>query len=169
MHLNETTYYQLSLWDEDDRILMEDFNGDNAKIDAALKANADAAAGKADAEDVAALEAAVAGKGNCRIASGTYTGNGNTGAQHPNTLTFPFEPKLLVIQNEAGAATDEYRPYEREMMLLVRPVGLFSYDGYSLNYHNIVTWSGNSVSWYGSNAVIQLNQDGDTYHYVALG
>ena len=40
--MNYTQNYQLCLWDEDDRILMEDFNGDNTKIDAALKANADA-------------------------------------------------------------------------------------------------------------------------------
>ena len=39
--MNETSYYQLCLWDEDDRILREDFNGDNAKVDAALKGLAD--------------------------------------------------------------------------------------------------------------------------------
>ena len=57
--MTKTTNYQLCQWESTDRILMEDFNGDNAKIDAALKANADAAAGKADAEDLAALEAKV--------------------------------------------------------------------------------------------------------------
>ena len=40
--LNQTTNYQLSQWETTDRILMSDFNDDNAKIDAALKANADA-------------------------------------------------------------------------------------------------------------------------------
>ena len=42
--MNHTTNYQLSQWEASDRILMSDFNSDNAKIDAALKANADAAA-----------------------------------------------------------------------------------------------------------------------------
>ena len=34
--LNQTTNYQLSQWEATDRILMSDFNADNAKIDAAL-------------------------------------------------------------------------------------------------------------------------------------
>ena len=40
--LNTTTNYQLCQWEGTDRILMEDFNYDNQKIDAALKATADA-------------------------------------------------------------------------------------------------------------------------------
>ena len=39
--MNQTANYQLSQWDPTDRILMEDFNSDNSKIDAALKAQAD--------------------------------------------------------------------------------------------------------------------------------
>ena len=42
MPTNHTENYQLSQWERSDRILMEDFNADNAKIDAALKAGADA-------------------------------------------------------------------------------------------------------------------------------
>ena len=40
--MNQTANYQLCQWEANDRILMEDFNTDNEKIDAALKANADA-------------------------------------------------------------------------------------------------------------------------------
>ena len=51
--MQHTQNYQLSRWEKDDRIMMEDFNADNAKLDAALKANADAVSalevGKADA------------------------------------------------------------------------------------------------------------------------
>ena len=39
--MNQTANYQLSQWDPTDRILMEDFNSDNSKIDAVLKAQAD--------------------------------------------------------------------------------------------------------------------------------
>ena len=46
--MKKTTNYQLSQWDATDRILREDFNGDNAKIDAAIaavkQASADAVA-----------------------------------------------------------------------------------------------------------------------------
>ena len=41
MPTNHTPNYQLSQWERDDRILMEDFNADNAKIDAAIKAEAE--------------------------------------------------------------------------------------------------------------------------------
>lgn len=39
--MNQTTNYQLNQWQASDRVLMADFNSDNAKIDAALKALAD--------------------------------------------------------------------------------------------------------------------------------
>ena len=47
--MNQTANYQLSQWESTDRILMSDFNNDNSKIDAALKANADAIAAEAAA------------------------------------------------------------------------------------------------------------------------
>ncbi len=40
--MNQTSNYQLNQWQLHDRIQMQDFNADNAKIDAALKAEADA-------------------------------------------------------------------------------------------------------------------------------
>ena len=48
--MHTTDNYQLCQWESADRILMESFNGDNQKIDAALKASADAIAAKADAD-----------------------------------------------------------------------------------------------------------------------
>lgn len=41
--MEHTEYYQLSLWEQDDRIQMEDFNADNAKIDAAIAEKANSA------------------------------------------------------------------------------------------------------------------------------
>ena len=58
--MTKTTNYQLNQWEKSDRIMMDDFNADNEKIDAALKSNADKAA--------AALAAAIEEKypGLCR-------------------------------------------------------------------------------------------------------
>lgn len=42
MATNYTTNYDLCQWESTDQVLRTDFNADNAKIDAALKANADA-------------------------------------------------------------------------------------------------------------------------------
>ncbi|WP_312634503.1 hypothetical protein [Oscillibacter sp.] len=55
--MDRTEQYQLSRWQKSDRILMDDFNADNAKIDAALAVNAAAiAAEKATREAGAAAE-----------------------------------------------------------------------------------------------------------------
>ena len=47
--MNQTANYQLSQWEASDRILMSDFNDDNAKLDAAIKANVDAITAEAAA------------------------------------------------------------------------------------------------------------------------
>ena len=45
--MTKTTNYQLNQWAKTDRILMDDFNADNAKLDEALAVHAAALAGKA--------------------------------------------------------------------------------------------------------------------------
>lgn len=45
--MTQTPNYKLTQWAKTDRIRMEDFNGDNSKIDAALKAHDTAIAAKA--------------------------------------------------------------------------------------------------------------------------
>ena len=71
MSSSHTPNYQLSQWVRSDKVLMEDFNTDNAKIDAALKAEADVRSAA-----VSALEQKVNAVPLQRFASGTYTGNG---------------------------------------------------------------------------------------------
>ena len=66
--LNQTANYQLSQWESTDRILMADFNADNAKIDAALKANAEAITAEAEARN-----AAISAEESARLAQPTYT------------------------------------------------------------------------------------------------
>ena len=51
MSTNHTTNYDLNQWEGTDKVLRTEFNADNAKIDAALKANADAIAAEAAARE----------------------------------------------------------------------------------------------------------------------
>lgn len=141
--MEHTEYYQLSLWEQDDRIQMEDFNSNNAKIDAALA-------------------------GGAKIATGSYTGTGQYGASHPNTLTFDFAPKLVLISQ----ADNEVR----SSMLLISGQtrgGLFpNYGSSSGNViKNYISWSGTSVSWYAerNESDQQLNAGGVRYLYLAIG
>ena len=47
--MNQTANFQLCQWEATDRILMENFNKDNEKIDTALKENTDAIAAETTA------------------------------------------------------------------------------------------------------------------------
>ena len=166
--MKQTEHYGLNQWELADRIRMEDFNGDNEKVDAALKGQAEALAAETAAREEVA--AAVAACGNCKIAYGTYTGNGNYGSDHPNCLTFPFEPKLVIVQNKsvASAQISGSNSMSWGMMTAIRPLNGFILDGVSWTLR--LTWSGNSLSWYNTiNAELQMNKSDNTYLYLALG
>ena len=60
MSTDHTTNYDLNQWEGTDKVLRTEFNADNAKIDAALKTNADAIAAEAAARE--ALAGTVSGK-----------------------------------------------------------------------------------------------------------
>ena len=64
MSTNHTTNYDLNQWEATDKVLRTDFNEDNAKIDAALKANADAIAAEAAAREAGDETVAA---GNCWV------------------------------------------------------------------------------------------------------
>ena len=166
--MKQTEHYGLNQWELADRIRMEDFNGDNEKVDAALKGQAEALAAETAAREE--LAAAVAACGNCKIAYGTYTGNGNYGSDHPNCLTFPFEPKLVIVQNKSvsSAQISVSNSMSWGMMTAIRPLNGFILDGVSWTLR--LTWSGNSLSWYNTiNAELQMNKSDNTYLYLALG
>lgn len=73
MPTNHTENYQLSQWERSDRIQMEDFNSDNAKIDAALTQ----------------LQATA-----LRIHTGLYIGEGKP----EKTIELPFTPKFMWLE-----------------------------------------------------------------------
>ena len=94
MASQETPNYRLSRWAGTDRILVEEFNDNWDKIDTALKGNADAVAAETAAREagISALQTALTSCGNCKIVTGSYTGNGKTGAKKPIILNFPGKP-----------------------------------------------------------------------------
>lgn len=67
--METTTNYKLPQWVKADQIKMDDFNRAFANIDAALKANADAAASKASSAELNAVqqEVAAAREANCLV------------------------------------------------------------------------------------------------------
>lgn len=149
--LQQTEYYQLSLWNQDDRILMETFNGNNETIDAALKAEADARE---------ALAETVARCGNCQLWLTTYTGSGKAGATQ-NSVVFPSKPTLAFVIAPNGS----FMPirYGAENCLAV-------VDGRDYPMQNISSWNGNTVTWFNNsgNTDCQLSVAGVEYTVIAL-
>ena len=151
--MNKTANFQLTQWEKTDRIMMEDFNRDNAAIDAALKSNADG---------VAALQTALASCGNCKIVYGTYTGTGKSGSANPNKLTFSGKPVLVIVQAQSNTTDFDFH------LRLVRGCGWAVGDRGNYSYTNSVAWGENYVSWYNDKAETQFNLQNSVYSYIAL-
>ena len=147
-HMKQTSHYQLNQYEASDRILHGDFNSDNQKIDAALKAHADI----------------LAHSGNCKIVLGSYTGDGTYGAANPRTLTFDGKPFFVAIH------TKVYSLGGSDRLLLVRGADWgYAKDEDHTNYRCNVTWGDRSVTWYpDSRAYGGANGDGVVYCYIAL-
>ena len=154
---NKTENYNLNQWVGTDPVLMEDFNADNAKIDAALTA--------------------IKG-GQLKMATGSYLGGGEHGSANPNSLSFDFVPYAVIIRklyevklNPSGMGAVLIRPMSSVAMEMYS-----AGDGATTRRLNMA-WGDKSVSWwtdvYAGNdshaANWQLNSDGEAYYYTAFG
>lgn len=165
MARNQTEYCQLSQWDASDQVLRTEFNGDNAKIDAALAAMSEEVSGKAEVSalaakaDVTALEEVEAlALGRAEIRLGTYVGNGAAS----QLIQLGFKPKAVLVLTTDGGMSDvaDGRHYGG-LALENQPVA--SYDHMILSIHD----QGFTV-YYSSNYRIYTNSNNDTYVYLAV-
>ena len=116
MASNYTTNYNLCQWEPTDAVQRVDFNTDNAKLDAALAAKAEAAAlnsltqtvnQKASQSAINTLNTTVQQiQANLtKLTFGTYTGNGTAS----RTISLGFTPKaVLVLSAFGGTYSEEY-------------------------------------------------------------
>ena len=148
MSTNHTPNYQLSQWERSDRVQMEDFNADNAKIDAALTQ----------------LQATA-----LRIHTGGYMGTGT----QSHTIELPFKPQFFYLQK---GVNDETRlMIFGENTARIRqwhgvPTCMFNSQGSTIyvedNGIRIVALDGMSATEQGIDA---MNEKGARYYYVSLG
>ena len=83
------------------------------------------------------------------MATGSYTGTGTFGSSSPNTLTFSFTPELVILSGgDIGLTISN-----------TSPSGGTS-DAYI---------QGKTARWYSTSAAKQLNVQGKSYSYVAIG
>lgn len=152
MASNYTENYGLCQWEATDQVLRTEFNEDNAKVDAALGTLS---------EIVAKHTAAMAGFGNCKIESFSYTGTGTYGVNSPTRITFPKQPMLFFILGQTQFMTASK---------LTQRGTAIKFEGYGASvFAPMLTWNNNQVSFYdGSDANGQLNGTGITYWVFAL-
>ena len=117
--------------------------------------------------------------GAARIATGSYTGTGTYGSDKPNSLTLPFEPKLLMIAPAAygiGFEDTNTSTYFYESAIWFAGTTKLAYRD-SVTHYDIAyctfSVSGNTISWYSNtangSASTQLNTSGTKYAYIAIG
>lgn len=101
-----------------------------------------------------------------RIATGSYKGTGTVGRNNKNSLTFDFEPKLLIIRTPSPSG-------------YAVTIGVTFVYGIDWQFNDVVgpsesgcyvSWEGNTVTWYAEKqAGDQSNNSGTKYYYIALG
>lgn len=157
--MGKTANYGLPKWEKSDFIKMDDFNDLTHKLDAALKAEADARAEKADGAAIAALQKSIGTVGKtCRLVYGSYVGDGRVGENQPVSLSFDFYPAaVLVTANSGGLPAVFIHGCTRAQS--------------PTRYDMTVSWTDNGLNWSfnGSSGYDVLNGSGATYYYVALG
>jgi len=105
---------------------------------------------------------------------GSYVGTGTYGSGNPNTLTFTFTPKFMIILVTGGVSSEDAGV---ENPVFINPST--SYSGMKFNPgqnvgENVstgsVSWGSDSITWYSaSGASRQCNTSGYTYYYLAIG
>ena len=182
MASNQTSNYGLNQWGATDQVLRTDFNADNAKIDAALKALSNQVGSKANRSDLtaavgrvsvvengkadqSALEAAISTIP--RIVTGTYTGDGAMS----KTISLGFTPKAVFVITAHGQVYDFYsgRLYYGGLALQGHPLQWINptvdekameiVDGGFMVFYNTIYNGQNSYT----------NVEGTEYYYMALG
>ena len=81
--MNQTPNYQLNQWEKTDRIRMEDFNADNAKIEAALEL-----------------------LGTDKYYLGSWTGDGTAN----RVIQLPFAPSFILVLGVYYSGSGSYSP-----------------------------------------------------------
>lgn len=117
-----------------------------------------------------------------KIATGSYTGTGAFGAGSPNSLTFDFEPKLVMLLAMKNGSNGYYSLFgnsgNRDGMYAIYPHTLtseyYNYAGFyaedSQGQNSYAKKNGNTIYWYAKNgAHYQANNSSFTYYYMAIG
>ena len=102
-----------------------------------------------------------------QVYAGSYVGTGTSGQANPNSLTFPFEPKLVFVRGVNISTTHgSFFVHDAKYALVLE-------GGSSQQRVLYVSWEQTSVSWYSKDQfdgeAAQMNDENQQYCYVAIG
>lgn len=125
-------------------------------------------------------------KARCQM--GSYVGTGTYGSKNSCSLTFDFVPKVVYISQPTSitvqGADGKYTIYSHFIQMVSGSLegnGLYRrrWDGGVTNQLNSVvscSFNDKTVSWYSvsndsiaGHAIMQMNNSGTTYYYIAIG
>lgn len=114
-----------------------------------------------------------------KIAFGTYKGTGTYGSSKPNSLTFPFVPKMLFVSNGNGfkflTYGSEFKCWDRTNSFVYDTGYGYTNTIYTTNF--VITTTDKTIKWYAVvesgtediKASLQFNSNVYTYYYCAIG
>lgn len=148
MASGQTENYGLNQWAAEDAVLREEFNRDNAKLDAT----------------VAEMRVRMP-----RFMNGSYTGTGTYGPDGACELHFGFKPKMVILNTQELSSFNEVGIYT-----ILFP-GMTTFPVPDSSSRNRLTWLEDGISWYYENsydtqeelAFQQYNTLNKVYSYVA--
>lgn len=120
-------------------------------------------------DEIGSINQAIQGlSGNqLRLQIGSYVGNGQNGAENPNTLTFDFVPKVVGVIVDAVGMSNVGTIF---IYGQTKNNGIGSMANSGAGLELTVSWGGSSISWYtGNGPGEQLNGEKKTYYYFAIG
>lgn len=104
-------------------------------------------------------------KDGVKIATGSYTGTGTYGPSNPNSLTFEFVPKLVIVSTDSSL-----HPYNSPgswaWSFIYSYGAITTYVTSSMVYFAL---EDKTLKWYSESVNAQLNGSGTVYFFVAIG
>ena len=195
MSTNYTEHYDLCQWLATDQVDHQEFNADNAKIDAALAGKADASAlasltqtvsGKASQSALSALTQTVSGKASqsaLNSLSQTVNALSSTVSGHTSQIAKLGSCELYTTSytgnGQSGSANPRSFTFPHPPVIVMVAsskssslLTLLSGVTRGLNPQSssliTVSWSGSKVTWYASDEGGQMNVSGYPYRVFAL-
>jgi hypothetical protein len=98
-----------------------------------------------------------------RMQEGSYVGTGTYGASNTCSLTFSFEPKMVLIRGKSTKA--EF--YMGSLTSTLAQNGFFYGSSTGTNYYAAI--NDKTLSWYASAVANQMNTANEEYYWFAIG